>query len=70
MIISIDTAWVIFAEKVTFLDQSSHVAYQSQGFGQILAHFGPCLDQYIETGRSAPKYEIDRLLETPIGNLF
>ena len=57
MIVSIDRAWVIFAEKVTFWDRDSHVAYQSHGFDSLLV-------------RSAPNYEIDRLFETPIGNLF
>ena len=70
MIVSIDRAWVIFAEKVTFWDGDSHVVYQSHGFDSLLVHFRPCRAKYIGTGRSAPNYEIDRLFKTPIGNLF
>ena len=70
MIVSIHTAWVIFAEKVTFWDRNSHVAYQSHGFDPIMAHFGPWRAKYIGTGNSAPNYEIDRLFKTPIGTLF
>ena len=47
MIVSIDRALVIFAEKVTFWDQHSHVAYQSNRFGSFLEHFGPDRAKYI-----------------------
>ena len=70
MIVSIDRAWVIFVEKVTFWPRTPCVASQSHWFDPLLTHFGPCPARYIGSGRSAPKYEIDRLFEIHLGSHF
>ena len=70
MIVSIDRAWVIFVEKVTFWPRTPCVASQSHWFDPLLTNFGPCPARYIGSGRSAPKYEIDRLLAIRLGSHF